>query len=672
PVRISNRRVLAPLLLVAFSATLAFGKEEDPALTQGIIRDLQLIKEEESVSIASRYEQPISQAPSNVYVITDEDIRRSGAIDIPTILRRIPGMEVMQTSGADFNVSVRGDDQADANKLLVMVDGRVIFNDVQGTVNWKLLPVTLPEIKRIEVLKGPASAVWGFNAFDGVVNIITKSPEEMKGTTLQFGGGSYGTIMASAIQAGTVDKFGYRLSVGHNQNASWNNSSALAFRDNLLNVVTEYALTPDSRITAAGGIVGSNAYNGVVSQDVFDPLRPTQSYTSIGYERPNSFVRAFWNQYNVSANPVFHPALSPFLTLTTSDGSTTTQSILANTYNIDAQHSLQFLPDNRLIFGVNYRLITLSSNVISEYSTENRLGFFVQDEWKVASPLTVSAGVRYDLDTFINPTISPRVTLLYTPSPDHTIRVSGSVAYRPPTLLEKKQNFLVTTSLPAPPASVVGGQNLTPEQIISYETGYQGWYWRHRLRVRIDAFYNHISDLISTRNQSPVLASPVNDSGTADIFGTEFGLEFLATKWLTGFANYSYQDIHQTFTGRVQRAGPHHKFNVGLRGEWDNGMNAEAIFHYYGSTTYPPGQSFTTFSQPPLNLVSLPNPTVGAYNLLNLRAGYKFWKQKAAAGYLRDAEAAVSAFNTLNDKHQEYPLGETIGSRVMGWLTVRF
>ena len=89
--------------------------------------ELELLKEEETVSIASRYEQPISQAPSNVYVITDEDIKQSGATDLPTVLRRVPGMEVMQVTGADFNVSVRGDNQLVANKLLVMVDGRSIL-----------------------------------------------------------------------------------------------------------------------------------------------------------------------------------------------------------------------------------------------------------------------------------------------------------------------------------------------------------------------------------------------------------------------------------------------------------------------------------------------------------------------------------------------------------------
>jgi iron complex outermembrane receptor protein len=162
----------------------------------------------------------------------------------------------------------------------------------------------------------------------------------------------------------------------------------------------------------------------------------------------------------------------------------------------------------------------------------------------------------------------------------------------------------------------------------------------------------------------------VNDPGSADIYGAEAGVEFLATKWLTGFANYSYQDIRQDFTGRVRRGGPHNKFNVGMRGEWENGLSAEAIYHYYGSAIYPPGQSFTSFAQ--AGLVTLPNSQVGAYNLLNMRGAYKFWKQKASAGYLREAEVALSVFNALNDKANEYPTGEEIGRRIMGWLTVRF
>lgn len=124
-------------------------------------------------SIASRYEQPISKAPSDVYVITDEEILDSGATDIPTLLRQVPGMEVMQTNAVDFNVSVRGNNQLSSNNLLVLVDGRSIYIDQSGTVFWKPLQISLLKIKRIEALKGPASAVYGFNAFDGVVSIIT-------------------------------------------------------------------------------------------------------------------------------------------------------------------------------------------------------------------------------------------------------------------------------------------------------------------------------------------------------------------------------------------------------------------------------------------------------------------------------------------------------------------
>src|SRR2546422_4523869 len=260
------------LLITVFTASLITmppGSVIAEPPTEGIREELLLLKEE-TVSIAVRHEQPISEAPSNVYVITDEDIRHSGATDLPTVLRRIPGLEVMQTTGADINVSARGDNQLFVNKMLVMVDGRSIYIDTQGIVFWKPIPVTLPEIKRIEVLIGPASVLYGFNAFDGIINIITKSPEEMKGTTLQFGGGEFGTISSAAIHAGTVGKLGYRLSVGHDQNQQWRNRDALAFRDNKFNVQTEYALSAVSKVMISGGLVDSNRFDGTVTDVVAD------------------------------------------------------------------------------------------------------------------------------------------------------------------------------------------------------------------------------------------------------------------------------------------------------------------------------------------------------------------------------------------------------------------
>jgi iron complex outermembrane receptor protein len=670
-------RLLSTLTIVIVAQAPLPGYTEGSSTqpSQAVVPELELIKEEETVSIASRYEQPISQSPANVYVITDEDIRQSGATDLPTVLRRIPGVDVMQTTGADINVSIRGNNQLLANKLLVMVDGRSIYIDGSGTVYWKLIPVTLPEIKRIEVLKGPASSIYGFNAFDGVINIITKSPEEMKGTTLQFGGGNYGTISSAAIQAGTQGKFGYRLSVGHDQNQQWRNSDALAFRANKFNVQTEYALSTEDKVHLAGGLVDSNRFDGPLSEVTAPAETPAQGYADIGYERRNAIIRAWWMNLSDTNDQQTNALLAPFLGITDRSGSLA-QKNRGNTYNIDLQHSLDFGTSNRLTYGANYRHNMFSSNILASFTSEDRLGLFVQNEWKATKSLAMVAGLRYDLDTFINPTLSPRVTLLYQPAEDHTLQASISMAYRPPNIFETNlevQNRVaigpVTTTFPA-----VGSQNLSPEQIVSYQLGYQGWFLRHRLRARVDLFFNHLSNLIAFRADQPGLAATVTamNAGVADIYGGEAGIEFLMTKWLSGFANVSYQDFGQTFGGFSRRGMPHWKTNAGLRGEWDNGVSGEAAFHYVDAATYPIGQAFFSFAPlfPPG--VSPPNERVDSYTLVNLRGAYRFWQQKAEAGYMRDAEVAVSAFNALNDRHKEYPLGDTIGSRVMAWLTVRY
>ena len=660
--------MLATLLTVSLASiaqaeTPAQPETPEPKIEAQLPDELELMKEEETVSVASRYEQPISQTPSNVYIITDEDIRHSGAPDIPTILRRIPGMEVMQTTGADFDVSVRGDNQLLANKLLVLVDGRSIYVDAQGIVYWKMIPVTLPEIKRIEVLKGPAAAIYGFNAFDGVVNIITKSPQEMRGTTLQFGGGSYGTISSSAIQAGTIGKLGYRLSLGHDQNQEWRNADSLAFRANKFNVQTEYQLPKETKLSVSGGLVDSNRFDGPLQNITLNSTEPALGYAHGVYEGQNFFVRMFWNSWNDTVLSQTNPLLANFITILDPSFSRN-WTFHANTYNVEAQHTLELGTVNRMTYGINYRLNTLSGSIIEGDNHENRLGIYLQDEWKASQTLTFVAGARYDLDTFIHATISPRVALLYKPIEEHTFRLGVSVGYRPPTLLETYFNALVVTPVP-PPTVTHGSTNLDPEQIVSYEAGYQGWYFKHRLNLRASLFYNHLSDLIIPSTPQPI------QGGNADIYGGEAGVDFLVTRWLSGIANFSYQEIHQTFTGDAQRGGPRFKWNLGLRGEWENGLSGDIFYHYYGAATYPVNQAFFTFASVPPGFTP-PNPRVGSYNLLNLRGGYKFWKQKAAAGYLREAEVAVSAFNAFNDKHQEHPLGDPIGSRVMGWLTVRF
>jgi len=664
--------MLLVLLQVCLSLHQAAAQDAMNEKVAEAVDTFELLKEE-TVSIAVRHEQPISEAPSPVYVITDEDIRQSGAIDIPTILRRIPGMEVMQTTGADFNVSVRGDNQLQANKLLVMIDGRSIYLEGQGIVFWKLLPVTLPEIKRIEVLKGPASVVYGFNAFDGVINIITKSPKEAKGTTMQIAGGEFGTLTSSVIHANTYGNLGYKVSAGWDQNQEWDDRDALAFRAYKFNAQTEYALSDLSKVLVSGGLVDSNRFDGPIVSTVNTASRPKQGYVSVVYEGPKLLLRGWWTRFKNTGEINIVPILSNLQRTTDGNGDSSVNKEKNDNYNFDVQHFFEFPKTNRLTYGMNYRHIRVSSNFLPDPTHQNRLGLYLQDEWKPTQTLNIVAGLRFDMHSDINPTYSPRGALIYKPWRDHAFRVSISMAQRPPTPFELDQEGISTTTLPPPfpsppPLVFRGSSNLGPEQIISYELAYQGWFLKHRLRIRTELFYNHISDLVGVADPTPTEVTFENQ-GKADIYGVEAGLEFLATPWLTGFVNYAYQELDQNFVGESRRAAPRSKVNAGLRGEWENGLSGDIAYHYYGAVTYPLPRPFTAFL--PLGITQV-NPRVGSYNLLNIRAGYRFWLEQAAAVNRREAEVAVSVFNALNDKHKEHPLGETIKSRVMGWLTVRF
>ena len=668
--------LLLPQAIQAKPATA--GLIEEPS--DQMLDDLRFLQEE-TVSIAVLHEQPISEAPSNVYVITDEDIRHSGATDLPTVLRRVPGMEVIQMTGADFNVSVRGDNQPRANKLLVLVDGRSIYLDMQGEVFWKAIPVTLPEIKRIEVLKGPASALYGFNAFDGIINIITKSPEEMEGVTLQFGGGEFGSITSSAIYAGNYDKLGYRLSLARDQTNQWENRNTLAFRSHKFNAQFNYALSNEGELSISGGFLDSNGYDGPVVDTLENTQEPSIGYTTVSYKRPNFFIRAWWTRYTQPAMATVNGLISNVFTVLDKSGTTINNLIEANSSNVDIQHTVEFGTTNRLSYGLNYRHNQVSSNFLDGEGHEDRLGLYIQNEWKATQKLTAVAGLRFDMDTFINPTYSPRFSLVYRLLRDHTLRGSIARAFRSPTIFERRtfsRGAFIGGALTGVTTVLNGSQSLTPEEITSYEIGYQGWFLKHRLRVRLDTFFNHISDLIG-RGSVDGTATATNftffngsrvasNGGSADIYGFETGIEFLLTPWLTGFTNYAFQEIGQTYSSsnRVQRGGPRFKANGGLRAEFDNGFNGEAALHYVGAANYSIDPSFAALSVPPGS--PSPGTRVGSYFLLNLRGAYQFWKVHGK----NQAEIAVAVFNALNDKHKEHPLGEVLGSRVMGWFTVKF
>src|ERR1044072_5623388 len=157
----------------------------------------------------------VASPPGTMAVSPAEDIESTPADDYGDLLRNIPGMNVTQTSARDIQMTGRGSTNTLATTQLVLLDGRSIYLDFFGLVMWDFLPVNPGEIKQIEAVRGPGSAVWGANAMTGVVNLITKRPQEMLGTSVLLGGGELGTKYGSLSHAGGSERFGYKLSGGY-------------------------------------------------------------------------------------------------------------------------------------------------------------------------------------------------------------------------------------------------------------------------------------------------------------------------------------------------------------------------------------------------------------------------------------------------------------------------
>ena len=185
------------------------GQDPKPAdLSQASLEDLMNIQ----VTSVSKKEQTLSKAGAAVFVITQEDIRRSGATNIPDLLRMVPGVNVAQMSASTWAISIRGFNDVFADKVLVLIDGRSVYNPITSGVSWDQQDVPLEDIERIEVIRGPGGTVWGANAVNGVINIITKSAKNTQGGMVSAGGGSETTADGLAQYGGAIGAKGtYRV-----------------------------------------------------------------------------------------------------------------------------------------------------------------------------------------------------------------------------------------------------------------------------------------------------------------------------------------------------------------------------------------------------------------------------------------------------------------------------
>lgn len=617
-------------------------------------RELLFFQDIPVVVTAARKEQPITEAPSAITVITAQDIRESGAVSIPDILRTVPGIEVMRVTASNANVNARGFNQLMSNKMLVMVDGRSVYLDFYGIVRWDNFTFPLEEIKKIEVIRGPGSTLYGANAFSGVINIITKSPAELEGTSVSLTGGGYGTWVGSIIHAGVAEKFSYKFSLTEDRRNQWEDNDKKSGEFGKANCSLEYVIDEKSMLIFSGGF--KNLDSGILSNDLIgyvDTEGPA-TYLSLFYKNPHFKLRYFWNYYDYDIRG--HSYLPD-------------SKMINNTHDLEFQHSFTLWERHSLIWGGDYRHKTSHwDEMLYDYQRENHWAFYLQDEYKFLTHLILLTGCRYDHHPLSGGKLSPRGSILYSPIKDNTFRFAIGTAHRNPTFLDSCGSFYLypnPVSLPfgksfSPPVKVLPNRDLDPEKITTYEIGYRSSFFR-RIKIRADLFYNEIENLIYPEVNGPFLSpypphiymqGKYFNSGDAKAWGGEFSFDFFITPWLTGMINYSYQEITDKDTDKRIRSAPDHKINGGLRFKFQNGLSANLLLHYVSETTWD------------IMDIIPRREKVDPYTLLNARIGRMFMNDKL--------EIALAIFNLLHDKHKEHPIGVEMGTRVTLNINYKF
>jgi outer membrane receptor protein involved in Fe transport len=558
------------------------------------------------VVTVSKLQEALVNAPATVTVLPSRVIESSPAQNYGDLLRRVPGLNVIQMSARDINVRSRASTSTLVTSQLALLDGRTVYQDFFGFVLWDLLPINTGEIHQIEVLRGPASAIWGANAMTGVVNIITKKPREMEGTTLTIGFGGFdrsvegreqdaGTLfslnatharvvsdrLAFKISAGTFAQSALPRPTGNIQNdfeTPYPNFSNYGTKQPKLDVRFDYDF-PDERpgsehklvfaggIAATGGIIHTGIGPFVVKSDT------VLGYGKVNYRRGNFRLNFFTNMINGEA-----PAL---LTLD-ADRQPINFTFDTQTYDVELGN-LFLIGNNQLVsYGGNFRHNGFDLSLAPGRDTRDEIGGYIQDEIFISDHFRWTVGGRLDkFDVLDHVVFSPRTSFLVKPGPDHTFRIAFDRAFRAPSLVN---NFLDTVflndidldpidpSLEDPiflyPVDALGNENLKEESLTAYELSYTGVI-RNRAILSVAFYVNEIEDLIQfietdTYDSSneplgwpldPSVLDDLNAEGrglTSELAyrnlervrdkGIEISVDARVNPIISVFGNYSWQD----------------------------------------------------------------------------------------------------------------------------------
>ncbi|HEX5279676.1 MAG TPA: TonB-dependent receptor [Micropepsaceae bacterium] len=600
------------------------------AVAADSIENLQRLSIEElanlQVTSVSKVPESLSDAPAALYVITHQDIIRSGARRIPDILRLAPNLEVFQTSPDNYVITARGLSgnsaaQNFSNKIEVLIDGRTVYNPLFSGVYWEMQNVLPENIERIEVISGPSATLWGANAVNGVVNIITRRAGDTQGGFVGLDGGNFESRAAAQYGGRVGDGFawraygqafyerGFEMQSRQGAHDGWSNPQG-GFRLDWTHANDVVSLEGDASY-------GHEGQTGGPAQDFSEKsltaswqheVSPTSTLQLLSYA--DQVQRYETGQH---------------------DGFTVTNYDLEGQYTFDVagwNHFLAGAGDRVTPYGLVPRIGTANSlEWQPTRRTINLIYGMIQDTVSVTGELNLIFGLKLENDPYYGLSPLPSVRVAWKPNPGLLIWAAVSHAIRAPTTFDEDVREFAGSTL-----FLEGNPNFQPERLNAFELGDRAQFGN--ASVSVSGFYNLYTDLRSIEI-TPVTFTPLfwGNGLEGHVYGVESWASYQPLPWWRLDAGLTVQHEHFGFAagssgllGTAQVGDDPHT-QARLRSSMDFGpLSFDANFRYVGS---------------------LPNPAVPAYIELDSRIAWRISPM---------TEIAVSGMNLLHAHHQEWTI----------------
>jgi len=604
--RFVGSMLLAPCL--AFGAT---STERQVDFSGMSIEELANIE----ISSVSKKKESLSDAAAAVFVITQEDIRRSGYTSVPEVLRLAPNLQVARVDSSQYAITARGFNSTTANKLLVLIDGRTVYTPLFSGVFWDVQDVMLQDVERIEVISGPGGTLWGSNAVNGVINIITRSAHATQGTLLNAGAGTEERGGAARYGAKLNDDTAFRVYAKGFERDGTERENGTDVHDRWHKQQAGFRLDSGSegdKMTLQGDI-----YDGEQDQRVNDDK------TISGVNLLGRWNRTLGGDENLQVQAYFDRTRRNY------PGQFREQ---LDTYDLDVQHRFRWSSMHDIVWGGGYRVMEDSvgnSAALAFLPADRSLklaNLFVQDSIALSEQLKMTLGIKLEHNSYTGTETQPSAKLAYKIDDKSLVWSSVSRAVRTPSRIDTE--FFVQSG----PVSLVGNDDFQSEELTAYEIGYRAEPATN-LSFSASTFYN-VYDELRTVELSPGGTMPfiLGNKMRGEGYGVEFWGNYRVNDWWRLSMGYNYfkkdlelaSDSSDTFSIAGAETDP--RYQLSLRSSMNLSHNVELD----------------------VALRSIGGISVGdvpSYTALDARLGWAITKKIGLS---------VSGFNLLDRKHPEF------------------